>query len=69
MVNPPAVVLVSGPAKSLLISSLLLVLENSKRWPKLLGPCTHVGGLEDAPGSLLQPGLALGVVAIWGVYL
>ena len=41
--------------------------ESSGRWAKCLGPCTHVGDLEEAPGSWLQIDLAPAVAAIWGV--
>uniref|UniRef100_A0A5F9CVZ5 RAP2A, member of RAS oncogene family n=1 Tax=Oryctolagus cuniculus TaxID=9986 RepID=A0A5F9CVZ5_RABIT len=39
----------------------------SRRWPKSLGPCTHVGAPDEAPGSWLQISTALAVVANWGV--
>lgn len=32
--------------------------------PKCLGPCAHVGGLEECTGSCLWPGAALAVVVI-----
>nr|XP_051706129.1 uncharacterized protein LOC127492053 isoform X2 [Oryctolagus cuniculus] len=41
--------------------------EGRRRWPKSLGPCTHVGDPEEAPGSWLRIGTALAIVAIWGV--
>nr|XP_051704465.1 secernin-3 isoform X3 [Oryctolagus cuniculus] len=42
--------------------------ESSGEWPKcLLGPCTHVGDLEEARGSWLLIGTALAVEAIWQV--
>ncbi|XP_069931098.1 acyl-protein thioesterase 1 isoform X3 [Oryctolagus cuniculus] len=40
---------------------------SSRRWSKCLGPCTHVGDLEEAPGSWFQIGSALEVVALLGV--
>ena len=35
--------------------------------PKALGPCTHVGDLEEAPGSWIRIGSAPVVAAIWQV--
>nr|XP_051688494.1 acyl-protein thioesterase 1 isoform X5 [Oryctolagus cuniculus] len=40
---------------------------SSRRWSKCLSPCTHVGDLEEAPGSWFQIGSALEVVALLGV--
>lgn len=33
-------------------------------WPKCLGPCTHVGDVEEVPGSQLQTGPALAIMTI-----
>ncbi|XP_051688083.1 protein archease isoform X2 [Oryctolagus cuniculus] len=44
-----------------------MVWESSRRWPKSLGPCTHVGDLEEAPGSWLRIDTALAVAVNWGV--
>lgn len=33
----------------------------------VLAPVTHVGDLDEVPGSCLHLGPALSVVAIWGV--
>ena len=41
--------------------------DSSRRLPQSLGLCTYLGDLEEAPGSWLQIGAALAIVAIWGV--
>ena len=41
--------------------------ESSRGWSKSLGPCTHVGDQEEAPGSWLQIGSAPAIAAVWGV--
>ena len=41
--------------------------ESRKGQPKALGPCTHMGDLEETPGLWLQIGSTLAVVATWGV--
>ena len=42
-------------------TSLLVVWESSQGQPKALGPCTHMGDLEEVPGSWFQIGVALAV--------
>ena len=41
--------------------------ESSGNWPKSLGPCTHMGDLEEALGSWLWIGSAPAIATIWGV--
>ena len=41
--------------------------ESSGGWAKTLGPCTHVGELEEVPGSWLWIGTAPAVALTWGV--
>lgn len=37
--------------------------------PKMWGSATHMTDLEVAPDTCLQPGLAPGIAAIWGMNL
>ena len=50
-------------------SSLLVAWESSRGRPKAFGPCTHMGDLEEDPGSWLwiQIRSALAIAATWGV--
>ncbi|XP_069922055.1 D-dopachrome decarboxylase isoform X1 [Oryctolagus cuniculus] len=41
--------------------------QDSRRWPKSLGSCTHVGDLEEAPGSWLRISSARAITVIWEV--
>ena len=41
-------------------SSLFVAWESNRGWPKAFGHCTHMGDLEESPGSWLQIGLDLG---------
>lgn len=47
-------------------SSCLLMGLSRAEWPKSLGPCFHVGDLEETPSSWLQTGPAPVVAATWG---
>nr|XP_051687130.1 uncharacterized protein LOC127486921 [Oryctolagus cuniculus] len=42
-----------------------MALESSRRWPKCLSPCIHLGDSEEAPGSWLGISQALAVRAHW----
>ena len=59
--------LIQDLAAPLLIQLSAMTWESSRRWPKCLGPCTHVGELEEAPDSWLRIGAAPAIVANWGV--
>uniref|UniRef100_A0A5F9CT17 LHFPL tetraspan subfamily member 3 n=1 Tax=Oryctolagus cuniculus TaxID=9986 RepID=A0A5F9CT17_RABIT len=48
-------------------SLLLMCLGKQWRMAQVLGPCTHMGEMDEAPGSLLWPGPALAVVTTWRV--
>ena len=54
-------------AARLLIQLSAMTWESSGGWPKSLEPCTHMGDLEEAPGSWFQVGAAPAIAAIWGV--
>ena len=57
----------SVPVAPLPVQLSAVAREGSGGWPKCLGPCTSMGGQEEAPGSWLRIGAAPAVVAIWGV--
>lgn len=57
----------SGSSAGCFISDPAPAWESSRGWPKYLSPCTHMGNLQDAPGSLLQTNTVTAFAAIWGV--
>ena len=57
----------SGPLAPLSVQLSAVAWEGSGGWPKSLGPCTHVGDWEEAPGSWLWSGVAPAIAAIWAV--
>lgn len=63
----PSLVMLASHMSHFQSSSVLVTWESSRKRLKCLGPCTLMGGPEEALSPWLWPGLAAAIVAIWGL--